>query len=134
MLSRKGGALAEFKEPVRLGVAATLGSGKQVLSWIHIDDLCRLYTEAIEAKDWQGVYNAVAPRPIDNKTFTRELAIRMKGRFFVPVYIPSFILKIVLGELSIEVLKSATVSAERVHRTGFQFIYPSADSALKELV
>ena len=134
VLSRKGGALAEFKRPVRFGVAPTLGNGKQVLSWIHIDDLCRLYTEAVEKKDWQGVYNAVAPRPIDNKTFTLELATRMKGRFFVPVYIPSFILKILLGELSIEVLKSATVSAGRVYRTGFQFIYPSADSALKELI
>jgi uncharacterized protein (TIGR01777 family) len=134
VLSRKGGALSEFKRPVKLGMAATLGNGKQVLSWIHIDDLCRLYTEAIENKDWQGVYNAVAPRPIDNKAFTRELATRMKGRFFIPVYVPSFLLKIVLGELSIEVLKSATVSAGRVHRMGFQFIYPSADSALKELI
>jgi uncharacterized protein (TIGR01777 family) len=134
VLSRKGGALAEFKRPVRLGVAATLGNGKQVLSWIHIDDLCRLYTEAIERKDWQGIYNAVAPRPIDNKAFTRELATRMKGRFFVPVHVPSFILKIVLGELSIEVLKSATVSVDKVSRTGFQFIYPSTQSAFDNLL
>jgi uncharacterized protein (TIGR01777 family) len=133
-LSRKGGALEEFRKPVKMGIAAILGSGKQVISWIHIDDLCRLYIQAIEQEDWEGVYNAVAPKPVDNRTFTRELAARMKGRFFVPVYIPSFILKIVVGEMSVEVLKSATVSAKKVRQTGFQFIYPSIGSALGDLL
>ena len=134
VLSRNGGALEEFKKPVKMGVAAILGSGKQIISWIHIDDLCRLYIEAIGQKDWEGAYNAVAPNPVDNRTFTRELAARIKGRFFVPVYIPSFILKIVVGEMSIEVLKSVTVSAKKVRQAGFQFIYPSIESALGDLL
>ena len=134
VLSDRGGALAEFRKPVRLGVAAILGSGKQVISWIHVDDLCRMYLAAIEQKEWAGVFNGVAPQPVDNRTLMLALGRRLKGRYFVPVYIPSFFLKIGLGEMSIEVLKSTTVSAKKAREAGFQFIYPSLDSALDELL
>jgi hypothetical protein len=134
VLSNTGGALSEFKKPVKLGVAAVLGSGRQVMSWIHVEDLCRLFLYAIEDSALSGVYNAVAPQPVDNRTLTLELARRMKGRYFVPVYVPSFILKILVGELSIEVLKSATVSAKKTRQTGFQFLYPSVQSALDDLM
>jgi uncharacterized protein (TIGR01777 family) len=133
-LSKKGGALREFKKPVRLGVAAILGSGKQMMSWIHIEDLCRLYSQAIEDEQWSGVYNAVAPRPVDNRTLTLELARRLKGRYFVPIYVPAFLLKILVGEMSIEVLKSVTVSAKKTREAGFQFIYPSIGTALENLL
>jgi uncharacterized protein (TIGR01777 family) len=133
VLSKNGGALTEFKKPVKLGVAAILGNGKQVLSWIHIDDLCRMYAEAIDNENMQGVYNAVAPNPVDNKTLTLELAKKMKGKFFVSIHVPTFVLKIMLGELSIEVLKSATVSATKIRNTGFQFLFPTIKSALKDL-
>jgi len=132
-LSGKGGALAEFRKPVKLGVAAILGSGRQMVSWIHIEDLCRLFMQAIENEAWAGVYNAVAPQPVDNRTLTLELARRLKGKYFVPVYVPSFILTIVVGELSVEVLKSATVSAKKARQAGFQFLYPSIQSALDNL-
>jgi len=133
VLSRKGGALEEFRKPLRLGVAAILGSGKQIVSWIHIDDLCRLYLQAIGDPAWQGIYNAVSPRPVDSKSFTLELARHIKGRFYVPVYVPSFLLKIVVGEMSIEVLKSATVSEKKTRQAGFQFLYPSIEAAMSEL-
>ena len=134
VLSRQGGALAEFRKPVRFGIAAILGSGRQVMSWIHIDDLCRLYLQAILHEEWSGVYNAVAPNPVSNRTLSIELARRLKGRYFVPVFVPSFLLKLIIGEMSIEVLKSATVSAGKTRATGFQFIYPSLESALDNLL
>jgi len=133
VLGTKGGALKEFMKPVKLGVAAILGSGRQAVSWIHIDDLCRLYLHAIEQESWHGPYNGVAPYPVDNRTLTLALARRLKGRYFVPVYIPSFLLKIALGEMSIEVLKSTTVSAGKARSAGFQFLYPTIEPALDQL-
>ena len=133
VLSKDGGALKEFKNPLRFGVAAILGNGKQIISWIHIDDLLRLYIAAIEDQNMNGVYNAVAPGPVSNKKLTLQLARIQKGNFFIPVYVPSFVLKTVLGEMSIEVLKSATVSCDKVHYGGFVFLYPSIEAALTNL-
>jgi NAD dependent epimerase/dehydratase family enzyme len=62
------------------------------------------------------------------------LAKKMKGSFFIPVYIPSFALKLILGEVSIEVLKSATVSCEKLVNSGFQFLFPTLDAALDDLI
>ncbi len=133
VLSNAGGAYAEFKKPLRFGVATILSSGKQIISWIHIDDLCRIYIEAILNIQLSGAYNAVAPAPVSNKTLTLELAKSQRGKFFVPMHIPAFILKIILGESSIEVLKSCTVSCEKIKKTGFTFLYPSIESAIKQL-
>lgn len=134
VLSKEGGALKEFIKPLRSGIAAILGNGKQAISWIHIEDLCRMYVEAIENAALSGAYNAVAPYPADNKTLVLELARQMKGRFFITWYVPSFILKLLLGEMSIEVLKSATVNANKIRETGFQFLFPTIESALNDLV
>jgi uncharacterized protein len=133
VLSNAGGALKEFKKPIRFGLAAILGSGKQIISWIHIDDLCRMIEFAMLQEKIEGVYNAVAPGPVSNKTLTVKLAERMKGRFFSTMYVPGFVLKIVLGEMSIEVLKSTTVSCHKIQEAGFTFLYPSIDAALDEL-
>ena len=133
VLSNEGGALKEFKRPLLFGVAAILGDGKQMISWIHIDDLVRLYITAIQDETLNGVYNAVAPKPVSNKELTLQLARIQKGNFFIPVHAPSFVLKLVIGEMSIEVLKSATVSCDKIHYTGFTFLYPSLDAALKNL-
>ncbi len=133
VLSTDGGALAEFKKPIRLGVGAILGNGKQILSWIHITDLCRMFIEAIENENCMGTYNAVAPEPVSNKVLTLGLAKALRGKFFIAVHIPAFILKLVLGQRSIEVLKSATVSCEKIMKTGFKFLFPTIDGAIKEL-
>jgi uncharacterized protein (TIGR01777 family) len=134
VLSNDGGALVEFKKPLQFCVASILGTGKQVVSWIHIDDLCRLYIDAIENNNLHGSYNAVAPIPVTNKELTVALAKEMRGNYFISAYVPEFILKIMLGDRSIEVLKSATVSCEKIKQTGFTFLYPSIETALKQLV
>jgi len=133
VLSGEGGALEEFKKYLRFGIATILGNGKQVVSWIHIDDLVRIFVYAIEKETLHGAYNAVAPFPVTNKTFVIELAKKLKGRFFIPVYVPAFVLKIVLGEMSIEVLKTATVSSQKIKQTGFNFLYPGIQEAIRQL-
>lgn len=134
VLSNNGGAFPEFKKPIQFGLASILGSGRQVLSWIHIDDLCRLLLFAIENDQLQGVYNAVAPHPVSNKELILALAQRMRGNTFLAMHVPAWVLKTVFGELSIEVLKSTTVSAEKIRSTGFQFVYPQIDAALNDLI
>jgi len=134
VLSNDGGALAEFKKPIRLGVAAILGSGQQMVSWIHVADLCRMFIFAIENQNMQGSYNASAPTPVSNKTLTLSLAKAMKDSFYIPLHVPSFVLKIMLGESSVEVLKSTTVSARKIKEAGFTFLYPTIDAAINELV
>lgn len=134
VLSNEGGAFAEFKKPLKAGIAAILGTGKQVISWIHVDDLCRMFIHAIEKEGMNGAYNAVAPHPVTNQYVTIELAKQMRGKLYIPVYVPSFILKIVLGEMSIEVLKSATVNCRKVQLAGFDFLFPTVEKALKNLL
>jgi uncharacterized protein len=133
VLSNEGGALVEFKKPLQFGVASILGNGKQVVSWIHINDLCNLYIDAIENENLHGVYNAVAPTPVSNAILTLELAKKMRGKFFIRAHVPAFVLKLMLGDRSIEVLKSATVSCEKIKKAGFNFLYPSIELALAEL-
>ncbi len=133
VLSNDGGALAEFKKPLRFGIAAILGSGKQIVSWIDMDDLCRMFIDAIENENISGTYNAVAPIPVSNKTLILCLAKIISRKFFIPVHIPPFILKLLLGQRSIEVLKSTCVSCEKIQETGFIFLHPSIEDALQQL-
>ena len=134
VLGNTGGMFVEFKKPVRFGLATILGSGKQMVSWIHLHDLVQLYLSAIRNETMQGAYNAVAPFPVSNKSLVLTLARQLKGSFFIPFYVPAFLLKWILGEMSIEVLKSATVSANRVRETGFTFAYPGIESAINRLL
>lgn len=133
VLSKDGGAFKEFLKPVRFGIAAILGNGKQIFSWMHVDDLCNLMLWMIENESLEGIYNAVSPSPVSNRNLMIELARQVKGNFYIPFYVPSFLLKLLFGELSTEVLKSTTVSSEKILSAGFNFQYPEIKSALKDL-
>jgi uncharacterized protein (TIGR01777 family) len=133
VLSEKGGAFLEFAKSIKWGIAAILGNGKQVVSWIHIEDLVRMIRFAIEEGNLTGVFNAVAPAPITNRELTLMIARKLRGRFFIPIYVPSWLLKLVLGESSIEVLKSTTVSCEKIQHSGFTFLAPSFFVALQKI-
>ena len=134
VLSNDGGALTEFKKPLRFGIAGILGSGKQMISWIHIDDVCRMFIYAIENENLSGSYNAVAPSPVTNRQFIIKTAELLRKSFYIPLHVPEFFLKLILGEKSIEILKSATVSCNKIKNEGFIFLYPSLDAALNELL
>lgn len=129
VLSKDGGALKEFIKPLKFGIAAILGNGKQIISWIHISDLVSMFITALENEKMNGVYNAVAPNPVSNKELTLQLA-KTRNKFYISFYVPSFMLKIMLGEMSVEVLKSATVSANKIQEAGFLFKFPSIHEAL----
>lgn len=133
VLSSEGGAFKEFKDPLRFGIAPILGGGRQIISWIHIDDLCRIYSEALENNDLKGSYNAVAPGPVSQKSLETLLARKVKNKFYTSLYVPKFILKLMMGKKSIEILKSATVSCNKIKSAGFTFLYPSIEAAINEL-
>ncbi len=134
VLSKEGGALKEFLKPLQFRVAAILGNGKQIISWIHIEDLCRLFLFAIENEKLKGIYNAVAPLPVSNKTLTITLAKKKEFSIYLPLHIPAFILKLLMGGRSIEILKSADISSKKIEATGFQFKFESIESALTNIV
>lgn len=134
VLSNEGGAYVEFKKPMKFGLATILGSGKQITSWIHIDDLVRTILFAMEHEKMEGIYNAVAPNPVSNKGLVLEMAKQIRGKSYIPVHVPVLALKIRLGEMSMEVLKSATVSADKIQKAGFIFQYPDVSSAILQLV
>lgn len=133
VLSTTGGALAEFIKPVRFGLSPILGNGQQVISWIHLEDLTQLMEWALMQESVSGVYNAAAPNPVSNRSLMKALA-HACSRPFVPVPVPAFLLKLILGEMSIEVLKSTTMSVEKIQRAGFSFQFPQIESALKDLL
>ncbi|MBA2561881.1 MAG: TIGR01777 family protein [Chitinophagaceae bacterium] len=133
VLSNNGGAFVEFKKPMRFGIAGILGNGKQIISWVHIDDICRMFIYAIENENLSGSYNAVSPEPVSNKELIIRTAELLRKTFYIPVYVPKFFLKLILGERSIEVLKNATVSCKKIKSEGFTFLYPSIDAALRQL-
>ncbi len=131
VLSREGGALKEFLKPLQFGVAAVLGNGKQVVSWIHLDDLVNMFIYAVNNDKLQGVYNATAPMPVTNRELTLALA-KARRQFYIPLPVPAFVLKIMMGEMSIEVLKSTTVSSAKIQQAGYNFQYPEVKTALEK--
>ena len=133
VLSKQGGALKEFLKPLAVRMAAVLGNGQQMISWIDVRDLAKMFVYAIEHENMSGSYNAVAPSPVSNKTLTKTLASVLYGKFYITTYVPSFVLKIMLGEMSIEVLKSTTVSAQKIQDAGFVFDYPEISKSLSTL-
>ncbi|MBD2767346.1 TIGR01777 family protein [Hymenobacter sp. BT664] len=132
VLSTEGGALPQMARPMKLGAGAALGSGKQYMSWIHLDDLCRLFMAMLEEESWQGTYNAVAPQPVTNQQFTEVLAQVLHRRLLLPK-VPAFGLKLAMGEMSDIVLASQNVSARKVLAQGFRFEYPELRGALEAL-
>ena len=121
-----------MSKPIKLGFGAALGSGNQYIPWIHIDDLCNMFLQAIENENMQGAYNAVAPEHINNKNFTKSIAEQLNKKIWLP-NVPGFLLKIFLGSRAQLVLQGSRISAQKIISSGFQFKYTTAKAALQNL-
>lgn len=131
VLSDKGGALPEMAKPIKMGFGAVIGNGKQMQSWIHLDDLVLLYCVAIE-KQLEGVYNAVSPNPVSYEQLTKAIAKVLRKPLWLP-NIPEFIMKLVLGEMSYLLFSSKNLISEKIQRSGFKFQFPKLEMALNDL-
>jgi uncharacterized protein len=132
VLGRGGGALAQMLLPFRAGVGGRLGTGEQWMSWIALDDLVSLIESAIEDAALSGPVNAVAPNPVTNAAFTRELAAVLHRPAILPV--PAFALKILFGEMSQILLGGQRVIPQAALRAGFQFRFADLGRALRQAI
>jgi hypothetical protein len=133
VLSAQGGALPALMRPIRWGVGAPLGSGRQGCSWIHINDLCAVFLHLAGNNSLSGPFNAVSPEACTNAELTRQVALVLKRPLWLPP-VPGFVLRAVLGEMAGMVLGGAFVSADRLVQSGFRFRYTHLGEALQSLV
>jgi uncharacterized protein (TIGR01777 family) len=133
VLGRESGMFRKVAQPMSLGAVPILGSGHQVISWIHVEDLVGMLYKAITDDSISGIFNAAAPHPVSHKTLM-ELIAHVKGGIKLPVHIPTALLRYLLGEMSKEVLKSCTVSADKALNAGFTFQYDTAERAVKDIL
>jgi uncharacterized protein (TIGR01777 family) len=132
-LSPRGGLLQRMLLPFRLGIGGRLGSGRQWMSWIAMDDLVQIFRRALIDPDLRGPVNAVAPEPVRNQEFTRTLARVLWRPAIIPV--PAFALRLLFGRMADElILASARVMPAALQGVGFQFSYPELEPALRHLL
>lgn len=132
VIGTDGGALKRMLLPFRLGLGGPLGSGKQAFPWIHIDDLVRLFRYTIENKNTSGVYNGTSPNPVSMGKFAKTLGRVLHRPAIFPV--PSFVLKLLLGEISTILLTGQRPIPKRAMEAGFELRYPHLEPALHELL
>ena len=132
VLGKEGGALFEILQKAKPGVLPVFGSGRQIWSWIHIEDMARMFIFAIE-HPVSGIYNAAAPNPVTNKELIQAIGkyIRPK-KLIAPV--PKFVLSAVLGEMHRVLFDSTHMLSAKIEKEGFTFRYPDIDEAVQDLV
>ena len=132
VLTQLGGALPQIAKPIKLRFGAALGSGKQWVPWIHVEDVISMYLYALENEEIRGIYNMTAPRPVTNRELTRAIAKQLQKRLWLPP-VPEIALRIWLGEMSRVVLNSNRTSSDKIEKAGFKFKFPTLESALKDI-
>ena len=134
VLSDQGGALPKLTAPMKFGMGAPLASGKQYQSWIHLDDMARMYLEALENPAWSGAYNGVAPHPVTNADLTKAAAEVLKKPLWLP-HVPEFSLKLAFGEMAVVVTGGNYILNQRVRlETDFKYEFPYLKPALEDLL
>jgi uncharacterized protein (TIGR01777 family) len=132
VLEQSGGALREIIRPLRWGIGAYFGDGQAWYSWIHRDDVCRMFLWAMDTTGAEGIYNAAAPNPVRNRELVRATA-RAMGRRALLMPAPVLALRMLLGEMADVVLNSTRVSADKVRQEGFSFQFPTLEEALADI-
>lgn len=130
VIAKEGGFLRRIKTIVNLGLAAPVGSGKQIVPWIELSDLARMFEFLIKNDTSYSVYNAVAPGNLSNKELMKVMAKNMNRPFIMPA-IPAFVIRILYGEMGDIILYGKKVSAKRIESTGFEFKFTNFDSLIK---
>lgn len=126
IFSKNSEAYKKINLPIRFGLGAAIGNGKQYFPWIHLDDLCGIYLKAITDNSMQGIFNAVAPKFIKNTDLTKAMANHFKKRIWLP-NIPPIVIRILFGEIADSLLKGNRISSEKIIKCGFQFKYAGID-------
>lgn len=132
VLGLGGGLLDQVLPPFKMGIGGKLGSGNQWMSWIHVDDVIGIVMHALENEEVQGALNATAPKPVRNIEFTKTLGSVLRKPTIFPV--PTFGLKIMMGEFANFVVLSQNVLPEQTQKSGYQFRFETLESALKDLL
>ncbi|WP_456289810.1 TIGR01777 family oxidoreductase [Paenibacillus sp. AK002] len=131
VLGDQGGALPKMLLPYKLGVGGNIGSGKQWLSWIHIDDIVELIDYCIRHEDISGAVNAASPHAVTNEEFGRSVSKVYRRPHWLPL--PAFMLQAILGEMSLILLKGQRILPAKAQRHGFKFRYPELTAALQQI-
>ena len=132
VLGPEGGAMAKLLPIFRAGAGGALGSGRQWMPWIHLDDLVEMYVRALHEPDWSGPINVCGPEPVTNLDFTRTLAAAVRRPAFA--WVPAFSLKIMFGGAAEVMLSSNRVLPRRAEALGFCFKFPALGGALEDLL
>ncbi len=130
VLDAEGGALAKMLPPFKVGIGGPIGSGRQYMPWIHLDDLVGIYVALIDSDAFHGPVNASAPQPVTNKQFAKALGRALGRPAVAPV--PGLAIKLMYGEMSQIVLTGARMVPGRVGELGYEFEHPDLDEALRD--
>ena len=133
VLAKNGGAFEPLKKLTDLNIGSAVGSGKQWMNWIHIEDLVNMYIFAVENPDLKGSFNAVADEVPTNSHFMKTLA-KVSNKFFLPINVPAFVLKSIFGEMSEIILEGTRASNKKIKSKGFDFKYSDLKKAFQSLL
>lgn len=133
VLSEKDGALKKMVPPVQYYIGSPLGTGKQYMPWIHIEDICSIYEFALKNPAIEGAYNAVSPQHATNKELTKKIAKVLGKPLWMP-NVPGFVLKLIFGELASAILEGSRASSQKILDTGFHFKFPDLEKALRDIL
>jgi uncharacterized protein (TIGR01777 family) len=131
VLGKDDGFLKKLSLIFKIRLGSALGSGKQYMPWIHVDDLCAIYLEAIKNSDMTGAYNAAITDDTTNTVFSKTMA-KINGYSIWLPNIPAFLIKMVLGEMTSIILTGRRVSSEKIKKTGFKFKFTTLEQALRD--